>query len=215
MLYEEKAYTHPVSDCLDGTIEFTDGGTRYTHPLEQLREARVYLEIIVKRLNIPLEIDSYVLLTHPNGNIYNLPKWTKNVLIQSQIERHIDEQMRLRKPPSSLTVKYHKQLSALHHDLSEYNSIVPKYDYHDLRKIVKCPQCFGEIKEIPKGKKLINCPCCHEQIVVVDIIKLALDDYRMLFKKQPTAAEMYHWCGGVFSKSRLEKYCLKRKREYV
>lgn len=205
LLYEEKAYSQPANDCQDGTIEFSAGGKRYTHPLEQVKDAHRKLEHVLKGLDIPLEVESYALLTHPNCYIYNLPAWTKNLLIQSQIEKHIDEQMKKRQTPTSLTKVYQEKLLALHHDISEYNSIVPEYNYNKLQKIVKCPQCFGVIDQIPKSKQHMTCPWCKDKIIIANIVRMAFDDYKILFNQKPTAAEMYHWCGGIFSKIRIQK----------
>lgn len=205
LLYELKAYTKRVNDCRDGTIEYKEGGRRYTHPLNQLSKAYGILESLLIKLGIPLEIESYVLLTHPKSYIYNLPAWTDKVLIQSEIEDHIEEQMRKRQPPTRETQIYWEKLKALHFDTSEYNSKVPKYSYEKLGKLVKCPNCFGVIREIPKGYRKMNCPCCSNKISVVDIAKLAYEDYILLFDEKPSAAKLYNWCGGIFSRNRFQK----------
>ena len=203
LLYELKAYSQPINDCRDGTIQYEENGEKYPHPINQLENAHRRLQNLIDALGVDLKIESYVMLTHPESYIMNLPSWTKNLLIQSQISGHILEQMRNAKPVTAQTKHYYALLKAQDHDTSEYNSMIPEYSYDQLRKVVKCPQCFGVIWEIPKFKKYLMCPCCGENVAVRDIARLAMEDYLILFKEKPTMHKLHEWCGGKFLKHRL------------
>lgn len=203
LLYELKAYTQPVTDCRDGTIQYHEDGEKYESPFVQLENAHIILEKLLKSMKIDLDIESYVMITHPDGNIYNLPEKTKNLLIRSQIAGHLLEEMKNAAQPTAETKILYERLKSLDHDTSEFNSIIPKYNYQGLRKIVKCPKCFSVISEIPKHKKYVHCKECNKNILVRDIARLAFDDYVLLFNGKPTMRQLHEWCEGLFTKHRL------------
>ena len=203
LLYEFKAYSQPAIDR-DNKLEYLSG-YQFKHPKLQLNDTHQKLAVLLRQLKIPLPIESYIMFTHPNFYIYELPAWSENYIFYSHITTHIKNMMQNTTPPDEHTYTYYNRLMDRDNDTSENNPIIPKYQYHSLNKVVKCPNCHGVIDDVPDKKINMTCSHCHSKIHIRDIVKKAINDYQILFKKHPTPSELYEWCGGSINRWRIYK----------
>lgn len=203
LLYECKAYTQKA--MYRGEKFENLNGYQYNNPQSQLGTIQQQLEMLLKKLRIPLPIESYILFTHPDFYLYNLPVTCDHFIFHSQLQSHVQDMIKNNRSPNEQTQIYFNKLIQCDNDTSDNHPIIPDYNYDSLEKIVTCPHCDEIISEVPARRKYFTCPHCQHEIKISAIAQKAFNDYQVLFDKKPTPIEFYDWCGGIFSKIRIYK----------
>lgn len=218
ILYEIKYYSRKSTDRGD-RIQYFSGdeenpnGPDFKHPRLQLKEATIKFKRLLTKLGISTEnLKTFVMFTHKDFVLYNMKEWSFDLIFHSEVDSHIDELATSTYRPNAESYRIYNLLKAQDHDTSETMPSAPKYNYEMLRKVVKCPECGGVIREVPEKTQKVICPHCSQKLNLNDITKKALDDYQVLFKETPTIEKLYEWCGGMFSKMRCYRAILASRQ---
>lgn len=209
ILYEIKYYSKKSTERGE-KIQYYSGKEdepnepEFKHPRVQLEEATIKFKRLLKKLGIGTDnLKTYVMFTHKDFVLYNMKEWSFDLIFHSEVDTHIDDLASSTYKPNAESYRIYDLLIAQDYDTSETMPSAPKYNYDSLRKIVKCPECGGVIREVPKGKKKMDCTVCGKNVFINDIVKKAIQDYVVLFNKIPDGSKFCDWTGGIFKKDRF------------
>lgn len=180
------------------------------NPFNQLEEADTLLHQLFAEHQIQLPIQSYVVFINPKMTLYQAPV-NPSLLLASNLDKHFEETGKNLNRLSSQHRAIANKLCELCLPETLYPGI-PEYTYEGLRKGVLCAGCGSFINEItPRKGKYCCCKRCGRKELVSETLDRLIDEYMRLFPGRAiSTANIYDWCGGVFTFDRIRAHLSKR-----
>lgn len=179
-------------------------------PFNQLSRLITSLRQVLAELGFHLPVNGFVAFMDPKMCLYQAP-YRPELLLPGKLDKHLAELASNGAPLNSqhqaMAIKLCERIV-----LEPPYKDLPEYTYEMLKKGVTCAECGSFIVELPSEKsRYCTCEKCgHTESLTKTLCRL-VEEYRRLFPgRKITSANIYNWCGGVFTKRRiravLQKY---------
>lgn len=174
-----------------------------TNPLNQLNRSESLLRQLLQSLGFHLTIEASIVFINPEFTLFQAPL-NKPFIYPSQLNRYFKK---LNNCSSTKLDEKHRiladKLLSLHINDSPY-TLLPAYEYNQLRKGIICIKCNSYSLFI-EGRKCSCQKCGFEEAAITAIIR-SINEYKILFPdKKITTNVIHEWCQIVDSKKRIYK----------
>lgn len=170
------------------------------NPLYQLQRTELLLKQFFKQHQIPLNIRSYVVFTHPEFQLYQAPL-NIPIVFPTQLRRFI---CKFQNIPCQIQKRHHhtvKQLKSQHLLISSYETM-PVYNYTHLRKGVTCGKCDDFM--VMDGFNHMRCTACDDiDSLEKSTMRNIYDLHRLFPDKNITVQTVAEWTNHHVSKHRI------------
>lgn len=175
-----------------------------SNPLNQIERGKRLLNESLEKHGYTFPINPYVVFIHPHFALYQLQ--TKlPIIIPGQINRFINT---INNTHSKITSSHYKlahTLFSLRHSKS-LSSRLPKYEFEQLRKGIRCLHCDGYLTGGDFHKKKLNCDVCGVAESRESAVLRSVDEYSILFPENKiTTNIIWNWCGEIISKYKIRR----------
>ncbi|HJV46899.1 MAG TPA: nuclease-related domain-containing protein, partial [Bacillota bacterium] len=175
-------------------------GSEFKNPVIQLKRSETLFRQLLQNLKQSYLVEALVVFINPEFTLYHSPM-DQPIILPSQVNRFLNG---LNKTPSKLNDRHNKiaqNLISLHQENNPF-SIIPEFNYDQLRKGVTCTKC-ASFSLIVQGKTCICKECGHKELVSTAVIRSS-KEFQLLFPTQKiTANSIHEWCRIVESKKRI------------
>ncbi len=218
LISPEKVYIYEVKNFegdyyIESNRWFTLGKTEIKDPLLQLERSDSSLRRLLKQIGFNSCIDSRLVFVNPEFHLYNASS-NLPIIYPTQLNRHINDY----NPNSSLKLntkhsKLAEKLLDLHISKNPY-SLVPKYQYGDIKKGIGCPTC-GSFYSGMKMAHLLSCGQCGFKETVESGVLRSIGEFGLLFpNKRITTNSILDWCD-IDKSKRLMQLILARNFKQI
>lgn len=172
------------------------------NPLHQLSRSESLLRQLLHKLGFNPSIEASVVFINPEFTLYQAPL-DKPFIFPTQVNHFLNK---LNTTPSKLNGK-HKMLAdkliSLHIKNSPF-SLLPSYDYDQLRKGITCQECQS-FSISDEGQNCVCKECGHEEIVSASVMR-SVKEFKLLFPNRKITTSVIHdWCKVVNSKKKIRR----------
>lgn len=171
------------------------------NPLDQLNRSLTILTQLLKQWNIQIPIDGRVVCVNPGFTLFTKTP-PEHIILPTQLDSFLKKLNHQIKPLSSSNRILGKRLSEMNKQEVPFQKQLPPYEYEQLRKGVKCPQCNNF--NVALTQRSCSCLTCQKQTAIQSCILYAIDEYKLLFpQKKLTTQNLFNWMGGEVSKYKI------------
>ncbi|RXJ03037.1 NERD domain-containing protein [Anaerobacillus alkaliphilus] len=209
LIAPEKVYIYEVKNFegdyyFESDRWFTLGKTEIKDPLLQLKRSDSSLRRLLKQIGFNCTIDSHLIFVNPEFHLYNSPIH-QPIIYPTQINRHIyDFKLNSSLKLNNNHFKLAEKLLDLHISKNPY-SLVPKYQYDDIKKGIVCPTC-GSFYSGMKEAHLLSCGKCGFKETVESGVLRSVGEFALLFPDvRITKNIVWDWCRIVSSKYIIQR----------
>lgn len=172
------------------------------NPLNQIKRAEPLLHQFLKKHQLHIPFDYYLIFVHPTFVLYGATHH-EHVIFPGQIPEFMDNLKQQTFAPQRMHTKIIDTFLS-HHKSDLHLLHKPVYHYDQMTKGLFCGQCGGKMKR--KHKRTFSCMQCHHSATVNDIVLSNIKDYMTLFpERKVTTANIYDWIGGEVSPNAIIK----------
>jgi len=176
--------------------------TEYNNPLHQLSRCESLLRQLLQILGFNLPIEGNVVFINPEFTLYQAPRECP-IIFPTQVNSYLKK---INETPSKLTAKHRKlaeKLVSLHIEESPY-TVLPSYEYEQLRKGIICGGCGSFSVDIQRHKCV--CTDCGNEELTTSAILRSINEFKLLFpEKKVSAKVIYEWCKIVECKKTIAR----------
>lgn len=208
-IYEVKNYTGSYR-YEDGTL-FSKTGYSLQDPIGQVNRKKSYLHNRLLTEGYPHKMNAYVVFINPDFYIYSLPL-TESILFAGQLERHFNEVTSSTGPRNAQDKSLAQSLVNQHNENYRPDNL-PSYHFKELKKGILCDNCFSF--NFTDTRQTRICTSCGYREKITDAIYRSVLEFQVLFPEIPiSVSTIYHWCGNVYTKSRIRRLLNKKMIQY-
>lgn len=178
------------------------------NPFIQLERSKFLLGQSLDRLGFNLQLNSYVIFVNPEFTLYG-SKASFPIIHPTQIIRFIKN---LNTSPSILNKSHYNLASKLFHKQvpEEPYKRLPSYEYEQLNKGVRCPDCNGYLAPHGIHGKSYTCTKCGSREGRNSVVLRNAVEFNLLFPdRKITTKAIYDLCGGIISTYKIRKAALQ------
>ena len=172
----------------------------YNNPLLQLNRSESLLRQLLQDLGINIPIEAQAVFINPAFTLYQAPL-NKPFIFPTQVNSYMKK---LDTNPLRLNPENEKladKLISLHIEESPY-TLLPTYDYAQLRKGITCAVCRSFFISVC-GKKCVCGDCGHEEFVDAAVLR-SVRELKLLFPGcKITTNGVHDWCHSIGSKKMI------------
>ncbi|KUP04071.1 hypothetical protein Q73_16440 [Bacillus coahuilensis m2-6] len=183
----------------------------YKNPVDQLNRSVILFGQFLRQHQLSFITEPLVIFIHPEFTLYQAPM-DLPIIFPTQLPRFI---RMLDESPSTLASSHKKlaQLLLTSHCEDYPGTVLPTYEYEQLRKGVCCLVCQS-FRVVVQGK-VFGCQDCGARERFEDGVVRSVHEFQRLFPERIlTRGNIEEWCGGMVSKKSLNRI-LKKHYELV
>lgn len=183
-------------------VEFANlNGYVIVSPLDQLNRSLTILTQLLKQWNVQIPVDGKVVCINPSFTLFTEDP-PENIILPTQLDTFLKKMNSQSKPMTSSSRILGKRLLTMNQQEVPFQKQLPPYEYVQLRKGVKCPQCNNF--NVVLTQRSCRCLTCKKQIGIQLAILYAIDEYKLLYpRKKMTTRDLFYWMGGEVSKYKI------------
>ncbi|MEH7417981.1 NERD domain-containing protein [Neobacillus drentensis] len=183
----------------------------YKNPIVQLKRSASLLRQLLQTLKLNYLVEASVIFINPEFTLYRAPMELP-IILPTQLNRFFND---LNKTPSKLN-DGHKKLAqtliSLHQTKNPF-TILPKYNYEQLKKGVYCKICMSFEVSIKNNEFVCEKCGCHEKIE--EAILRHTKELMLLFPdRKITTQSIYEWCNVGLNKRTFSRALKKHFTAY-
>ena len=208
ILTDQKIYIYEVKNYQgelmyrEGRLTYYSSGLEILNPVSQVQRAAILLKNMLRKHNINLEVEPYVVFINPNCTIYqSIPD--KRILLPSLLDSHfklIEKQSNIKNRKLLEIAEKLTNLNVKSYLLTD----LPAHDFYLLKKGIYCSKCNAFLDKV-LGRMCVCRSCGFKESAIDNAMRHTLE-YQTLFPDEPLKTEvLYTWCGGLHSMYRLRK----------
>lgn len=201
IIYEVKNYS---GDWIYGPEYFSKGEIEIPNPKIQALRTKNNFKQLLRELGYGgITVEACVVFVNAEFTLYEVSP-DKNVIFAAQIADHIQRLEKFPRPYAAEFDRLAATLRAAALPEEPFQRHMPTYDFHTLRKGIRCGVC-GELAQA-KTQRKHSCDACGAEGLNSDGLLRAIDEFRLLFPNQHLSGRILsEWCGGMLSSSRCRK----------
>lgn len=178
-----------------------------SNPLTQLTRAETNFRRLLQELNYRYPIKSYLVYVNPEFTLYHAPTHSP-IILPSFLKSFVTRLNQVSSTIRDQDLKLARQIVSLHNPIPPYSNL-PQYDFQQLKKLIPCRECRGEVG-YHERKRHVICPSCGSLEPLSQTLSRCVKDFQLLFpNSEITTKVIYDWCGGVLSKRIIRRFLSK------
>ena len=184
----------------------------YKNPLDQLRRSTTLFRQLLQTLKQNYLVEASVIFINPEFTLYQA-QMDQPIILPTQIICFLKD---LNKTPSKLNDEHKKlaqKLLSLHQTKNPF-TMVPKYNYDELRKGIYCKTCKSFL--VSRKNYTFVCGMCGEYEKIGQAILRNVREFKLLFpERKITTQNIYEWCKIDLSKKTFCRILQKNYTAYL
>ena len=184
-------------------------GREYKNPIDQLNKCASQFRQLLQDLKLNYLVEATIIFINPEFTLYNA-QVDHPIILPNQVNRFLKS---INDTPSKLNDGHDrlaKQLISLHQTKNPY-SLVPNYQYEQLRKDTYCKFCRSFLVSLQNH--LFVCEKCGGNETVEDTILRNVREFQLLFpERKITTTNIYEWCNVDLTK---RTFCRVLKKNFT
>lgn len=165
-----------------------DDGNVIKDPIDQLLRADIILKNFCKANRLNYRVESFIIFINEHFKLSGFGGH-RRVLFHRDLERVTSSLIHQPSPGAIRDAELLKSYS-----VTDTNERIHYYDYHTMRKGIKCPKCKQFLRKFEKFEKKIACTCGYK-VSKAEAVRIAFDTITILKNSSVKCVEVMEYTG--------------------
>jgi hypothetical protein len=177
-------------------------GIDYKNPLHQINRSTIFLSQLLQSHKLNIKIEAHVVFINPDFTLFQAPP-NLPFIYPTQLHRFYNKYST---KPSRLN-NFHNQLAeklVSLHQTEAPHSLLPKYEYYQLKKGMTCNICFSFLLSV-HGNYVVCGECGCKESVESAVVRNVMEVKLLFPDRKITTNLIYDWCGIVTCRKRISR----------